>query len=144
MKLGSSGSSSEWLGISCLFMSYCSDYPLCCCALKYNDYFCRPMNIKSDLLVTEAVFSSDMAIGAKLRIGWQPDRICVVRHLGSCRFVAEQVENAKMQVGDTFSCIQFQKGRELHLEDYSRHGSPERYRYVAGINTGITVLEILQ
>ena len=57
-------------------------------------------------------------------------------------FVAE-AENTKMQPGDTFSCTQFQVGKELHLDYFCRQGSPERYRYVAGINSGITILEIL-
>lgn len=97
----------------------------------------------SDLFVAEAVFSADLPVGARIRIGWQPDRICVIRHLGGCRFIAEEAVNSKMQPGDTFSCIQFQKGRELHLDDFCRQGSLERYRYVAGVNSGITTLEIL-
>ena len=108
--------------------------------------FCASLqrcSLDSDLFVAEAVFSSDLPVGARLRIGWQPDRLCVVRHLGGCRFVAEEAENSKMQSGDTFSCVQFQKGKELHFDDFCRQGSLERYRYVAGINSGITILEIL-
>lgn len=103
------------------------------------------MNIKSDLpqitlLKRQVEQSIDFPLsthGDFLRFRYARDRGCVF-------FGSGYRSKTQDRVGDTFSCIQFQKGRELHLEDYSRHGSPERYRYVAGINTGITVLEILQ
>lgn len=46
--------------------------------------------------------------------------------------------------GDTFSCLQFQKGRELHLDSFRKAGSEEKYRYVVGIDTGLTGLEIIE
>lgn len=48
-----------------------------------------------------------------------------------------------MQKGDTFSCLQFQKGRELHLDDFHKADPEERYRYVVGMNNGLTTLEVL-
>ena len=115
-------------------------------AFKGWDDFCASLmrsSSDSDLFITDAVFSSDLPVGARIRIGWQPDRLCMVRHLGGCRFVVEEVAHAKLQPGDTFSCIQFQKGCELHMDDICRQSSPERYRYVAGIKSGITILEVL-
>lgn len=48
-----------------------------------------------------------------------------------------------MQAGDTFSCLQFQKGRELHLDDFSKADPGERFRYVVGLDSGLTTLEIM-
>jgi hypothetical protein len=72
-----------------------------------------------------------------------PDRVCVIRYLGDNRFVAEQTLNSTMQAGDTFSCLQFQKGRELHLDDFRKADPGERFRYVVGLDSGLTTLEIM-
>lgn len=74
--------------------------------------------VESETFSCASVRSCDLHAGDRLRIGWQPDRVCVVRYLGDNRFVAEECENAKMRVGATFSCLQFQLGRELVLDDF--------------------------
>ena len=74
--------------------------------------------VESETFSCVSVRSCDLHAGDRLRIGWQPDRVCVVRYLGDNRFVAEECENAKMRVGATFSCLQFQLGRELVLDDF--------------------------
>ena len=98
---------------------------------------------ESELFSDESISYSDLKVGDRLRIGWPPDRICIIRYLGEGRFIAEGTENSTMQPGDTFSCIQIQKGRPLHLDSFQRAGSLEKLRYVVGINTGLTLLEIL-
>lgn len=108
------------------------------------EVFCSSLDGgESEMFSGEAVSSSDLSVDSCLRIGWPPDRVCVVRYLGNNRFIAEETLNSTMQPGDTFSCIQFQKGRQLHLDEFCRSGSSERQRYVVGINTGLTMLEIL-
>jgi hypothetical protein len=49
-----------------------------------------------------------------------------------------------MQPGDTFSCIKIQKGRPLNLDNFRKAGSAEKLRYVVGINTGLTLLEVIK
>ena len=98
---------------------------------------------QSELFVDNAISSEELSIGDRLRIGWAPDRICIVRYLGENNFIAEETTNSTMQPGDTFSCIQIQKGRPLHLDNFRKAGSSEKFRYIAGINTGLTILEII-
>ena len=108
------------------------------------DDFCVKSSMgtsESELFADESISSVNLKVGDRLRIGWPPDRICVIRYLGENRFIAEETENSTMQPGDTFSCIQFQKGRQLHLDHFQKAGSSEKLRYVVGINTGLTVLE---
>ena len=125
--------------------------------------------VESETFSCGSVLSSDLHIGDRLRIGWQPDRVCTVRYLGDNRFVAEECENSKMQEGATFSCLQFQLGRELVMDDFINGDVAEQpivepptttpvarstditcnttarpQRYVVGICHGLTLLEILR
>ena len=95
------------------------------------------------MFMDKAICSADLSIGDKLSIGWPPDRICIIRYLGDNNFIAEETANSTMQPGDTFSCLQIQKGRPLHLDNFRRAESKEKFRYVVGINSGITLLEVI-
>lgn len=105
----------------------------------------------SEMFASSAIFSSELPVGARLKLGWMPDRICVIRHLGECRFVAEETFNATMQPGDTFYCFQFQKGRSVCMDHFVRacdafssdDHTHESLRYVVGQHSGLTVLEVL-
>lgn len=119
-----------------------------CRFIKFHswEHFCESISKgckESELFTGTTIDTKDLEIGARIRIGWSPDRICIVRYLGDNRFIAEETINATMQAGDTFSCLQFQKGRELHLDDFRKADPSERYRYVVGVNSGLTTLEIL-
>ena len=110
------------------------------------DDFCKTSEraeSESELFIDNAICSADLNIGDKLRIGWPPDRICIIRYLGDNNFIAEETANSTMRPGDTFSCIQIQKGRPLHLDNFRKAGSSEKLRYVVGINTGLTILEVI-
>ena len=100
---------------------------------------------ESDMFDIESVMSETLECGKRLRIGWQPDRVCVIRHLGNCRFVAEETRNAKMQPGDTFSCLQFQLRTPLFLENFipAADSTAAPLRYGIGLKNGLTMLEIL-
>lgn len=110
------------------------------------EQFCDNLSksgVESELFSGNTIDTSNLAVGTRIRLGWPPDRLCTVRYLGDNRFIAEETENSTMQPGDTFSCLQFQKGRELHLDDFRKADPSERYRYVVGLNTGLTTLDLL-
>ena len=100
---------------------------------------------ESELFNAETVYSSDLLVGDRLRIGWLPDRICEVRYLGDNRFVAEECYNSKMQVGDTFSCLQFSIGKELTMSDFCpRNTSTAAQFYTVGMRHGLTTLLLIR
>ena len=114
--------------------------------LRSWEHFCQSISTapgESELFTGSTINTSDLEVGSRIRIGWPPDRICVIRYLGDNRFVAEQTLNSTMQAGDTFSCLQFQKGRQLQMDNFCKNGSSEMQRYIVGINTGLTTLEII-
>lgn len=102
-------------------------------------------NSQSNMFDVESVESAELAEGDRLRIGWQPDRVCIIRYLGSNRYVAEETCNAKMQPGDTFSCLQFALHHPLYLEDFTPAvgTAAPGVRYGVGLRNGLTMLQRL-
>ena len=108
--------------------------------------FCKVMgeSEESEIFDSKHIIScKDLREGSRLRLGWLPDRICEIEYLGDNRFVAVRTENATIRPGDTFRCMQIQKGRELYMDNFTRNGEPERVdtRYVVGKTNGLTMVE---
>ena len=108
--------------------------------------FCNSLssgNPGSELFDGDSIDVAELESGARIRVGWAPDRTCIIRYLGDFRFIAEFTENSTMQPGDTFCCRQFQKNRVAHLDHFCKAGTEKRFTYIIGKNTGITTLEVL-
>lgn len=99
---------------------------------------------ESEIFNLETISSAELQPGARLRIGWPPDRLCIIRYLGADRYIAEEVENAKLQPGDTFSCIQFQMNQPQYLSDLrDLNGNLKGRSYGIGLRHGLTTLQLL-
>ena len=109
--------------------------------------FCRRLErevpCESKYFNDQAIVSSSLEVGDRLRFGWMPDRVCVARYLGDGHFVAEVCENSKMQTSDTFFCSQFVLGEPLTMSDLRRGDSEECQAYVVGRINGLTLLQKL-
>ncbi len=97
---------------------------------------------ESELFSALAISAEELGVGDRIRLGWLPDRECIVRHLGDGRFVAEECHNSKLRPGDTFTCHTFLLGKELILSHLqcSDDSTSESF-YVAGSRHGITLLK---
>lgn len=114
----------------------------------WDDYVGRlrsTVGRESEEFTNDILNVSSLAVGTRLLIGWQPDRLCEIRYLGDYRFVVERVENSALRVGDSFSCLQFQLGKELYMDCFQRAGDPseENARYAVGQSHGLTTLHNL-
>lgn len=99
---------------------------------------------ESELFNNDSIITADLPIGALIRIGWQPNRVCIIRYLGDNRFVAEKCENSTMREGDTFLCLQFNIGKELLLSNFCSKGMPSSAQtYIVGQRHGLTILQLL-
>ena len=101
-------------------------------------------NRESILFEGDDIINCDnLKIGSKIKLGWQPDRMCEVEYLGDYRFVATKVENSTIRPGDTFRCLQIQKGRELQMDNFTRCNEQESScaRYIVGRTNGLSVVE---
>lgn len=116
--------------------------------LGFTDWeaFCKHLNdsneTESKIFDGESINIDDLKIGAKIRIAWRPDRECIIQYLGNIRFEALETHNSKLAKGDTFTCTQMQKGREMCLDNLVRGESD--VTYVIGTKNGLTGLEILE
>ena len=110
--------------------------------------FCKllsdEMGEESELFSVELISSDSLSVGQRLRIGWLPNRLCVIRYLGDNRFVAEHCENSKMKEGATFSCLLFSLGKEVILTDFKQNESDaDGNSYAIGLRNGLTTLEVI-
>ncbi len=112
----------------------------------YCKYLHEKNHSSSEIFQTAgAINSRDLATGTKVRIAWQPDRVCEVEYLGGNRYVAVKCENSSMKPGDTFTCLTIQKGRELYMENFTRCGKePAGECYVVGQINGLTTAETIK
>lgn len=119
--------------------------------IGYADWksFCKDIfkvcGVESEMFVAkDVVNSSELVEGCCLRLGWLPDRICEVEYIGNNRFVAIRAGNSSIRPGDSFCCLQIQKGRELYMDCFLRKGEhSSANRYVVGQLSGLTLVEVL-
>ena len=107
--------------------------------------YCERVNGDSDFLNGYTVRSADLAVGSRVRLCWLPDRRCMVRCIEQGRFVVDEVENARLQAGDTFTALLFSLKSPAYFTDVCHEGEPRGTGrdYVAGFRSGITELEVL-
>ena len=113
---------------------------------NYCNYLKRTSSTESDLFTDGLLSVATLSVGTRLRLGWQPDRVCEVRYMGEYRFVVEQVRNGSLQVGDTFSCFQLQLGKVMYMDCFQRANEnfQENQRYAVGRSIGLTLLEVIK
>lgn len=107
--------------------------------------FCKAIqkNKESDLVRScNSISIEELIPGDKIRIGWQPDRLCVVEYIGGRSFRAIQTQNSTLQEGDIFECSVMLKNYPLFVDNLV-HGGEHCQRYSIGINNGLTILEKL-
>lgn len=111
-------------------------FPDFCESLKKNPAFV------SGFLHSEYVESASLAVGKRLEIGWNPNRLVTLEYLGDCRFRVVESINATLQEGDEFNAIAFIKGFPLYIPRIHR-GDDDTPVYVAGRESGLTRVAIL-
>ncbi len=113
---------------------------------KDFETFCKWLSSQnlsdSDFFTAKRIISAELNEGARVEIGWSPDRYIVLKHLGNCRFIVESVENSKLAVGDEFSVTTFMLGYPLYIPSVVRNGELLS-SFVGGKSGGLTVLSIL-
>ena len=118
-------------------------------ALGYENWDAFILKLKSenmdnsDLVMSESVSSSDLKIGDRLMIAWQPNRVCRLKYLGDNQFEVMESHNSKLKVGDTFRCGLFILGEPVYINDLRQNnGTGEPKLFVVGNRSGLTKLKI--
>ena len=84
--------------------------------------------------------STELRMGDKLRLTWQPDRVCDVEYLGNLSFKVIASENTRILPGDTFQCSLIVEGEPLYLDNLRKgdgSSSVDPIAYVCGKKTGV-------
>lgn len=74
--------------------------------------------------------------GDKIRLTWQPGRVCDVEYLGDSTFIIISTEGTKLTPGSTFTCNLIVGGEPLYLDNLSIPGRRPA-KYVCGRLHGI-------
>lgn len=74
--------------------------------------------------------------GDRLRLTWQPGRVCDVEYIGDLTFCVTASENTRLHAGDTFQCSLIVEGEPLYLDNL-RQGNRLPVAYVCGKRTGV-------
>lgn len=118
-------------------------------ALGYESWDAFILKLKSenmdnsDLVMSESVSSSDLKIGDRLMIAWQPNRVCLLNYLGDNKFEVMKSQNSKLKVGDTFRCGLFILGEPVYINDLRQNnGTGEPKLFVIGNKSGLVKLKI--
>ena len=97
---------------------------------------------ESGFFTTSFILTSGLEKGARLRIGWNPDRLVLLEYQGDFLFRVLQNLNSSLQEGDEFEASSFFLGYPLYIPRILRDGdyTPS---YIAGSVNGLTTLESL-
>lgn len=134
-KAGYSTTAIHTLNVLCHYLGI-SDWEAFCKQLKDSS------KIESSIDNRDGIDVGTLKIGSMIRIGWLPNRFCVIKYLGNYRFEAIETINSKLSAGDTFTCVHIQLGREMCLDRLVRDNYD--VNYVIGTRNGLTTLEIIE
>ena len=107
----------------------------------FVDEIAKKQGVQSMILANNKVTSDELSIGQRLCITWLPDRRIVVDHLGDGHFLVSEAENAKLTVGDTFTCHLMIQDEPLYIDNVAHQGTifPA---YIAGKIDGVKIYKV--
>ena len=80
--------------------------------------------------------ADELSRGDRLRLTWQPARVCDVEYVGDLTFRVVASENTRLQADDTFQCSLIVEGEPLYLDNLRQKGCPP-IAYVCGKRGGV-------
>lgn len=97
----------------------------------------------SDVVLTQCIFSKDLAIGQQVEFRWNPQRSCTVEYLGNNTFRVLFCEKTKLTPGDTFQTTFFAIGVTLIVTNLVKKTSSFP-AYQLGKGSGLTYVKVLK
>ena len=90
----------------------------------------------SPVLSRRLSVANSLALGDRLRLTWQPERVCDIEYLGGLRFVVTASKNTRLHESDTFECSLIVEGEPLYLDNLIQDNHPP-IAYVCGKKSGV-------
>ena len=99
--------------------------------------YCETDSVQSShKVMAKSLLSNELAVGDNVEICWNPNRRCLLSYKGDNLFEVVESENAKMKVGNLFTCDRFTPNEPLYVEHITEDGSKELF--VMGNKGGLT------
>ena len=95
-----------------------------------------PKEQQSNPIMSRKLSVSELVRGDRLRLSWQPERICDIEYLGELTFRVVASENTRLHVGDTFQCSLIIEGEPLYIDNLKQGNHPPT-AYVCGKKSGV-------
>ena len=107
----------------------------------YKDYTDNHITYKEEIQSSPVIsrklnVAEELIQGDKLRIIWQPGRICEITYQGNLTFCVFASQNTRIKEGDTFECSLLIEGEPLYIDNL-RQGNRPPIAYVCGKKSGI-------
>ena len=90
----------------------------------------------SPILTRRLSVASSLTRGDRLRLMWQPGRVCDVEYTGDLLFRVISSANTRIHEGDTFECSLIIEGEPLYLDNLKQGNRPP-IAYVCGKKSGV-------
>ncbi len=90
----------------------------------------------SPILSRRLSVAKELVERERLRLIWQPDRVCDIEYLGDLQFRVIASENTRLKPGDTFECSLIIEGEPLYL-DHLKQDTQQTISYVCGKKSGV-------
>ena len=110
--------------------------------LGYKDWESFQENVKlpkeqqSNPIMSRKLSVSELVRGDRLRLTWQPERVCDIEYLDDLNFRVIASANTRLHVGDTFQCSLILEGEPLYIDNL-KQGDQQPTAYVCGKKSGV-------
>ena len=96
----------------------------------------------SDVVLGKSIQSSQLQIGDRVTLRWNPGRICTVEYLGNSIYRVTSSEKTKLKPGNTFQCPFFAVGAPCVVSNLIQDGVAH-HLYEIGKQGGLTQVRLL-
>lgn len=96
---------------------------------------------ESSFFSAKVIEVSSLKSGARVHLGWNPNRLVVLEYLGNFSFRVVSNENSHLMEGDEFTITSFMLGYPLYIPTILRAGE-NTPSYIAGQASGLTLVEV--
>lgn len=120
------------LSILARFIGYADFNAFTCNAEKYDG----AMDSSSPFMGRRLSVTDGLTRGDRLRLTWQPGRVCDIEYNGSLHFRVIHSENTRLKEGDTFLCGIIIEGQPLYLDQLQQGENPPT-AYICGKSGGV-------
>ena len=97
----------------------------------------------SSFFSAKAIYASELEKGARLRVGWAPDRVVILEYLSGGEFRVVESINSQLRENDRFELAGLMLGYPLFISRILRDGEYTN-SYIAGSRDGLNLLELVK